>query len=68
MRHILTEISPKFKLRIKFVLKRFVKRAPDILITLAGSGYDDKIISTIFLDGFPDVLAIASKIRLSYRN
>ena len=29
MRHILTEISPKFKLRIKYVLKRFVKRAPE---------------------------------------
>ena len=28
MRHILTEISNKFKLRIKYVLKRFVKRAP----------------------------------------
>ena len=32
MRHILTEISPKFKLRIKFVLKRFVKRAPELLL------------------------------------
>ena len=33
MRHILTEISHKFKLRIKYVLKRFVKRAPDLFLT-----------------------------------
>ena len=33
MRHILTEISPKFKLRIKYVLKRFVKRAPGLIFT-----------------------------------
>ena len=32
MRHILTEISTKFKLRIKYVLKRFVKRAPGVYI------------------------------------
>ena len=28
MRHILTGISTKFKLRKRYVLKRFVKRAP----------------------------------------
>ena len=32
MRHILTEIIPKFKLRIRYVLKRFVKRKISLYI------------------------------------
>ena len=51
MRHILSEISTKFKLRIRHVLKRFVKRAPGFYVTRP---FDSKLTILLFLEKWDD--------------